>query len=173
MAEVEPNAAHLALAKLEASGEYEVHIITQNVDDLHERAGSKNLYHMHGCLYRMKCVWCDFEGEHWEDIEPEMLCQTCERDLGLRPDIVWFGEIPYHLDEIQSLLITADIFVSIGTSGAVRPAADYVHAATRNGAHTIEMNNQKTLVTAHFAEVRRGPAGEVVSQWVEELLGGA
>ena len=125
---------------------------------------------MHGYLFRKKCVWCKLNEEHWGDLEPEMLCPECERDMGLRPDIVWFGEIPYFLDEIQSLLVTADIFASVGTSGAVRPAADFVHAVNRNGGKTIEFNNQKTLVTPFFSEVRQGKAGITIKEWVDELL---
>ena len=141
-APVQPNAAHRALARLEAGLNGEVLIVTQNVDDLHERAGSRSLIHMHGELLRARCLACG-ESIAWrDDITPTRVCARCAAAGRLRPDVVWFGEMPRGLDAIETALATCALFVSIGTSGQVYPAAGFA-AAVRGRAHTIEINLER------------------------------
>ena len=169
LARVEPNAAHIALARLDAEWPGGLLLVTQNVDDLHERAGSKRLLHMHGELKRALCLACG-AAPAWEatlsDAPP---CPRCDAPK-LRPDIVWFGEMPYHMDEIDAAIGGCDLFVSIGTSGAVYPAAGFVDVARRAGAATLELNLDPSAGTAMFDEARHGPAGTLVPAWVDELL---
>lgn len=170
LSSVEPNAAHRALARLDAEWRGELLLVTQNVDDLHERAGSKRLIHMHGELMRGWCLACGsrfrWEGNMGEDAS----CPTCFAEGMVRPDIVWFGEIPYEMDRIEEALRACDLFVSIGTSGAVYPAAGFVQTARYCGARTIEMNLEPSLASFMFDESRTGRAGELVPKWVDELL---
>ena len=168
---VRPNAAHLALAQLErALGERHVTLITQNVDDLHDRAGSQNLMHMHGELLKARCVVCE-NVCHWdEDIQPTSPCPFCQRTGTLRPHIVWFGEMPLYMEEIETALYGADLFVAIGTSGKVYPAAGFVRLAKASGAHTIEFNLERSDISPEFKEHRIGPAGQLVPTWVEEII---
>lgn len=166
---VEPNAAHIALAHLEAAHHGEVIVITQNVDDLHERGGTKTLYHMHGHLKGALCAAC---GHRWAAplvMAPSDPCPSCTARAA-RPDIVWFGEMPYEMDVLFDHLISADIFAAIGTSGNVYPAAGFVAEARRAGAHTIEFNLEHSAVGNQFAEHRIGPASQTVTEWVNELL---
>lgn len=169
-AEAEPNAAHLALAQLEAEHDGEVLVVTQNVDALHERGGSRNVLHMHGQLDRALCAAC---GHRWPaalKMSPGDLCPTCKGPHA-RPDIVWFGEIPYHMDQIEAALSRSDVFVSIGTSGNVYPAAGFVEFANAVGAHTVELNLEPSLGASAFAERGIGPASEIVPRWVARQLG--
>ena len=170
LATVEPNAAHLALAALERQWHGDVLIVTQNVDDLHRRAGSRNVLHMHGALKSAWCQICDarmpFEGEMNDDSR----CRACGVAGELRPDIVFFGEVPYEMDRIDSAIAHADLFVSIGTSGAVYPAAGFVQTARYRGAQTLELNLDPSEGSGWFHESRRGPAGVLVPEWVERLL---
>lgn len=170
LAEIEPNAAHRALAQLDLHWPGELLLVTQNVDDLHERAGSTRLLHMHGELQK---GWCQSCGERFAWAGPMgegAKCPACD-DAGLvRPDIVWFGEMPYGMDRIDEALQRCDLFVSIGTSGAVYPAAGFVQTARYCGVRTLEMNLEPSLGSFLFDESRTGPAGELVPQWVEELL---
>ncbi|HCB04436.1 MAG TPA: NAD-dependent protein deacylase [Nocardioides bacterium] len=167
---VAPNPAHEALARLEEAVGDDLLVVTQNIDDLHERAGSTRVLHMHGELLSALCRSCGgrfpWTGE-LGDFPPCPGCGTTE----LRPDVVWFGEIPYDLDRIFLALERADLFVSIGTSGAVYPAAGFVQAAATYGARTLELNLVPSEGTAWFDEARHGPAGELVPAWVNELLG--
>ncbi len=168
--EVEPNAAHRALARFDAEWPGELLIVTQNVDDLHERAGAKRVLHMHGELKSAWCLACD-ERVRWEDdLGDGPACPSCGVAGRLRPDIVWFGEMPYEMDRIDAALMKADMFVSIGTSGAVYPAAGYVQTARYLGVPTVEMNLEPSQGSFFFDESRIGPAGELVPQWVEEML---
>lgn len=163
-----PNAAHAALARLEARWRGEVTIITQNVDDLHERAGSRNVLHMHGRLSGALCHAC---GHRWpapSEMRPETACPSCGAQA-TRPDVVWFGEIPRHLDRIDAALGGADLFVAIGTSGQVYPAAGLAREARRRGARTLELNLE-AADTPDFDERRRGPATRIVPAWVAEVL---
>ena len=167
---VKPNAGHRALARLDAEWPGELLIVTQNVDDLHERAGAKRLLHMHGELKRGWCLACD-ERFPWDGPMGEAaLCPTCERRGRVRPDIVWFGEMPYEIERIDQALMTADLFVSIGTSGAVYPAAGFVQTARYRGAHCLEMNLEPSQGSIFFHESRIGRAAELVPAWVDQLL---
>jgi NAD-dependent deacetylase len=170
LGEVEPNAAHKALARLDAEWGGDLLLVTQNVDDLHERAGSKRLLHMHGELTKGWCLACD-ERQPWSgDMGEGASCKLCGENGRVRPDIVWFGEMPYEMDRIEEALRNADLFVSIGTSGAVYPAAGFVQTARYCGARTLEMNLDPSLGSTFFDESRIGPAGRLVPEWVDELL---
>ena len=168
---VQPNPAHEALTRLDAEWRGDLLLVTQNVDDLHERAGSKRLLHMHGQLTRGWCLACG-EKFGWEGPMGEgAVCAACGAAGHVRPDIVWFGEMPYDMERIDEALQRADLFVSIGTSGAVYPAAGFVQTARYCGAKTLEMNLEPSLGSYFFDESRTGPAGKLVPQWVDELLG--
>lgn len=169
---VEPNAAHLALARLQECHAGDVTLVTQNVDDLHELAGSAGVIHMHGELRKALCGRCGHREIRTGGMAVDSICPACGRAGGMRPDIVWFGEIPYRMEEIERALRDADLFVSIGTSGNVYPAAGFVHAARLAGARAIEINNAGTEVSGMFHEHRVGPATVEVVRWVDELLGG-
>lgn len=172
LASVAPNAAHRALARLDAEWPGELLIVTQNVDDLHERAGARRLVHMHGELLSALCAKCGGR-QRWEGaMPPGSACGACGQDM-LRPDIVFFGEMPYAMDAIERALAAADLFVSIGTSGAVYPAAGFVQTARYHGAETLELNLEPSEGSAWFAESRLGPAGVLVPAWVDEMLAGA
>jgi NAD-dependent deacetylase len=172
LATVEPNAAHRALARLDAEWPGELLLVTQNVDDLHERAGSKRLIHMHGELTKGWCLACDQRFGWQGPMGEHARCPICSKQGSVRPDIVWFGEMPYEMDRIEDALRQCDLFVSIGTSGAVYPAAGYVQTARYCGARTLEMNLEPSLASYMFDETRTGPAGELVPAWVGEVLGG-
>ena len=165
--QVQPNAAHLALAKLEEIWEGHFLLVTQNVDNLHRRAGSKNLLHMHGRLDRIFCQFCQEKVEWTEDLLTQHPCSSCGR-LGMRPDIVWFGEMPYHMDEIYEALDKADYFISIGTSGNVYPAAGFVQLAWK--AKKIEINMKDTGISAAFDSHFIGPATVEVPKFIQEFL---
>jgi len=169
LATVEPNAAHRALARLDAEWPGDLLIVTQNVDDLHERAGAKRLLHMHGELNSALCAACGARSRWSGAMPPGTACAACG-EPALRPDIVFFGEMPYDMDRIERALARADLFVSIGTSGAVYPAAGFVQTARYHGAETLEMNLEPSIGSAYFAETRLGPASELVPAWVEALL---
>ena len=170
LAGVEPNAAHRALAELDAAWPGELLIVTQNVDDLHERAGARRLLHMHGELTSALCAACGVR-RAWQDaLPPGARCDACGA-AALRPDIVFFGEMPYQMERIEAALARADLFVSIGTSGAVYPAAGFVQLADAYGAETLELNLERSAGSGFFAETRLGPAGVLVPDWVREVLG--
>jgi NAD-dependent deacetylase len=170
---VEPNAAHRALATLDAEWPGELLLVTQNVDDLHERAGSKRLIHMHGELTSGWCLHCDDRFGCSGPMGEGARCPACGTTGSVRPDIVWFGEMPYEMERIEDALRTCDLFVSIGTSGAVYPAAGFVQTARYCGATTLEMNLEPSLGSTFFDESRIGRAGDLVPQWVDEILGSA
>ena len=169
LASVEPNPAHDALARLDAEWPGDLLIVTQNVDDLHERAGTKRLLHMHGELRSALCAACGDRGAWAGDLPPGSACTACGT-AALRPDIVFFGEMPYAMDRIEDALAAADLFVSIGTSGAVYPAAGFVQVARAHGAATLELNLEPSAGSASFDESRFGPAGVLVPSWVDALL---
>jgi len=169
VASVVPNEAHRALAALEDVIRDHLLVVTQNVDDLHERAGSRNLVHMHGELRRALCAVCGSRPEWTGDLVDRPPCPVCGERM-LRPDVVWFGEMPYGLDRIEQAVVACDVFVSIGTSGAVYPAAGYVALAAAFGARTVELNLEPTDAAVPFDEVRTGRAGEVVPAWVDEVI---
>lgn len=165
--EVEPNAAHKALAKLERSSEYEVTIITQNVDDLHERGGSESVLHMHGELRKARCVNTGVVQPWLDDLTEN---DRSSSGGALRPHIVWFGEVPFYMDEIYKTVGEADIFISIGTSGNVYPAAGLVQIAKEFGVKTLEFNLDESQNSSAFDESYRGKAGETIPAWVEQML---
>ncbi|MGH6787716.1 MAG: NAD-dependent deacylase [Novosphingobium sp.] len=167
--EKQPNAAHEALARLDAEWAGELLIVTQNVDDLHERAGARRVLHMHGEHLNAWCTACDVRTRWTAPLIERPPCPVC-RSRSLRPDVVWFGEMPYRMDEIYAALRGADLFVSIGTSGAVHPAAGFVRDARELGARTLELNLERSQGSAWFHESRLGSAGELVPAWVAEML---
>ena len=171
--EVEPNAAHAALARLDAQWPGELLIVTQNVDDLHERAGARRVLHMHGELKSAWCLACDTRLKWSDDLGDHPPCPACGVAGRLRPDIVWFGEMPYEMERIDDAIRSADLFVSIGTSGAVYPAAGFVQTARYAGAKTLELNLEPSLGSVYFDETRTGAAGKLVPEWVEEMIGQA
>ncbi|HEX7741623.1 MAG TPA: NAD-dependent deacylase [Sphingobium sp.] len=170
LSEVKPNPAHEALAALDAEWPGELLIVTQNVDDLHERAGTKRLIHMHGELRSALCAHCGKAAPWADPLPPGATCAGCDRP-SLRPDIVFFGEMPYEMDAIDEALRRADLFVSIGTSGAVYPAAGFVQTARHVGARTLELNLDPSAGSFYFEESRIGPASELAPAFVRELLG--
>ena len=164
-----PNAAHIALARLQAEHTGEVVIVTQNVDGLHEKGGASSVMHMHGILDGALCAACDHRWPAPTEMQVGEKCPACHAPTA-RPDIVWFGEMPYDMDQIYSHLSQADLFVAIGTSAQVYPAAAFVHEALAAGAHTIELNLEPSALASDFAETRFGQASHLVPAWVEELL---
>lgn len=164
-----PNAAHHALARLEAALPGRVLLVTQNVDDLHERAGSRAPLHMHGELLRSRCAAC---GATWPDAGELTAASRCPRcgAAAVRPDVVWFGEIPLHLEAIGAALAAARLFVAIGTSGSVYPAAGFVAEARAAGVPTLELNLEPSETVDLFDEARQGPATRLVPDWVAETL---
>lgn len=172
LAGVAPNAAHDAIARLDAAWHGDLLIVTQNVDDLHERAGATRLLHMHGELKSAWCLACDARMPWAADLGNGPACPRCGAAATLRPDIVWFGEMPYGMDAIDRALSHADLFVSIGTSGAVYPAAGFVQTAKYHGADTLELNLEPSAGSWLFDETRLGRASELVPAWVHEVLAG-
>jgi NAD-dependent deacetylase len=177
---VQPNPAHAALARLDAAWPGELLIVTQNVDDLHERAGAKRMLHIHGELLSGLCAACGgrqrWDGpmldsaDGWDDGEFRAPgCDHCGA-AAIRPDIVFFGEMPYEMERIDEAVRRADLFVSIGTSGAVYPAAGFVRTARHHGARTLELNLDPSEGSIYFHETRLGTAGELVPAWVDEVL---
>jgi NAD-dependent deacetylase len=169
LARVEPNPAHAALARLETELGDDLIVVTQNVDDLHERAGSRRVVHMHGELLTALCTSCGARMPVPADLVDSPPCPACGAPA-LRPDVVWFGELPYGLDPIEEALAGCDRFVAIGTSGAVYPAAGFVMSAAEHGATTLELNLAASEISPLFDEARLGPAGELVPAWVDEVL---
>lgn len=169
---VQPNAAHFALARLERE-HGGVTIVTQNVDALHEAAGSNNLIHMHGEALKALCTSCETSHRWTEDLSQVTSCPACRKVGCMRPDVVWFDEMPYHMDDIAKRLADADLFISIGTSGHVYPAAGFVAVARQSGAHTVELNLEPSQGASLFAEAHYGPAVEVVPAYVDRLLAAA
>ncbi len=166
-----PNAAHEALAQLDRAWTGELLIVTQNVDDLHERAGASRVLHMHGEHLNAWCTACGVRSPWRGPLIDRPACPACGV-AALRPDVVWFGEMPYEMDRIYDALGRADLFVSIGTSGAVYPAAGFVRTARDLGARTLELNLEPSQGSSWFHETRHGPATEVVPAWVADVLAG-
>lgn len=169
LAHVAPNPAHAALARLEGEFAGDVLLVTQNVDDLHERGGSRQVLHMHGELKSALCLACEARSPWHAPMLDRPPCPVCAAP-SLRPDVVWFGEMPYEMGRIYQALETCDLFVSIGTSGAVYPAAGFVEEARRAGARTLELNLDPSEGSHRFDESRLGPASVLVPAWVEEVL---
>jgi NAD-dependent deacetylase len=169
---IRPNAAHLALAELDARWPGELLLVTQNVDDLHTRAGSRRMVAMHGELMKARCLRCQAVHDWAEDLSTATACPACGAAGGMRPHIVWFGEMPMHMERIGAALGRCDLFVSIGTSGQVYPAAGFV-AEVAGRARTVELNLGPSDGTHLFDEARHGPATEVVPRFVRGLLDGS
>jgi NAD-dependent deacetylase len=169
LANVAPNPAHTALARLEREFRGNLLLVTQNVDDLHERGGSARVLHMHGELNSALCTACEMRSPWQVSMIERPPCPVC-RAPNLRPDVVWFGEMPYEMGRIYQALEACDLFVSIGTSGAVYPAAGFVAEARSAGARTLELNLEPSEGSRLFHESRLGPASVLVPQWVDEVL---
>ena len=174
LAAAQPNPAHRALAELEQAwimaGRGDFLLVTQNIDDLHEQGGSAQLLHMHGELLKTRCQLCGHLFTDTDDITPDRPCPGCGKTGGLRPHVVWFGEMPLGLDQIYAALEQVDLFVAVGTSGTVYPAAGFVQEAKAAGAWTIELTLEPGEVSALFDERHHGPASEVVPAWVNRKL---
>ncbi|MDC7234187.1 MAG: NAD-dependent protein deacylase [Spirochaetales bacterium] len=169
---IQAHAAHYALGKLEREYQGVVTVVTQNIDNLHEAGGSRRIIHMHGELLKSLCSSCGRREPLEGDLTVDMSCPACGRTGTLRPDVVWFGEMPYRMDEIMELLEECALFISIGTSGHVYPAAGFVETAAAHGARTIEINLEPSRIRSRFDEHRQGKAGELVPVLVEEILQG-
>jgi NAD-dependent deacetylase len=167
---VQPNPAHLALAELERRRRGETLVVTQNIDDLHERAGTRNLVHMHGELLKARCASCDRVFPCRHDLSVDSRCECCGEAGTLRPHVVWFGEMPFEMDRIHAALDRCTLFIAVGTSGQVYPAAGFVEIARRAGARAVELNAEPTAVSSLFHEQRTGPASTLVPAFVQELL---
>ena len=147
-------------------------LVTQNVDDLHERAGSGHVIHMHGELLKARCERCGTVAEWTADMDSSSTCGYCRKMGAMRPHIVWFGEMPLEMDAIDAAIASSGLFVAIGTSGNVYPAAGFAAIAAAHGIRTLEINPDETGISRVFDEHRRGPAGQVVPAWVGEILAG-
>lgn len=167
---IRPNAAHVALASLERRFTGKYTLVTQNIDDLHERAGSNQVVHMHGELLKARCTHTGRVSIVDGDLDEDSVCSCCPEQHSLRPHVVWHGEKPLHMDSIYRALGNCDLFVAIGTSGIVYPAAGFAELAAAKGAHTMELNLQPSAVASHFAEKRYGPATELVGEFVARIL---
>jgi len=167
--DIAPNPAHLALAEFEVGWAGEFLLVTQNIDDLHERAGSRNLIHMHGEMLKVRCDRCGNITEWRDDLFVETPCRACGELGTMRPHVVWFGEMPLEMERIYVALEACDLFVSIGTSGNVYPAAGFVQSARMAGARTVELNLEPSEGATLFEEAVYGPAGTVVPEWFGRL----
>lgn len=167
---IQPNPAHLALAEWESAHVGDFLLVTQNIDNLHERAGSNRVLHMHGELLKARCPVSDQARECREDLSPNTACDCCEEPQTLRPHVVWFGEMPLEMPRIYQALSRCDLFVSIGTSGTVYPAAGFVEEAYYAGAHSVELNLDPGAGASRFNEHIYGPAGEIVPDFVSRIL---
>ena len=165
-----PNDAHLAITKLQQNYDGEVYIVTQNIDTLHEKAKSKNIYHIHGQINQIVCMNCGNVHETWGDVNSESICCNCNVMGTLKPNIVFFGEYPLYMDKVESLLRVCDLFISVGTSGVVYPAAGFVQTAKYYGADTIEINLEPTSNNLYFDKHIMGKAGIELPRLVEDLL---
>lgn len=168
--EIKPNPAHAALARLEEELGDDFLLVTQNIDDLHKRAGSQRILPMHGELRKARCTSCLGIPDWDADFDNETECPACNEAGGLRPHVVWFGEMPLYMDDIYAALVQCDVFAAIGTSGNVYPAAGFVEVANGAGASSIELNLEASNVANAFTESRYGNATEIVPQWVEDIL---
>ena len=172
MRDAVPNAAHFALAALAQNYDGDVTIITQNIDNLHEKAGAPNVIHMHGESLRYWCVTCGYKQAWDQPFDAVTACAACAKTGGLRPDVVWFGEMPYHMSVIESALRNSALFVSIGTSGNVYPASGFVRLAKQSGAETLELNLEPSEGAQYFDRSQNGLASQIVPEWVKSIIGG-
>jgi len=170
---VVPNLAHRVLAEFERRHAGAFLLVTQNIDDLHDRAGSRNLLHMHGELLKARCTACDAVHDWRDDIEVTTVSPCCNAVGRLRPHVVWFGEMPLAMEQIYEALAACDLFIAIGTSGTVHPAAGFVYEAILAGAHTVELNLEPSEGKTLFAEQAYGPATSVVPAYIARMFSGA
>lgn len=166
------NPAHDAIGTLQQKFEGTLTLVTQNIDHLHEKGGATDVIHMHGEVGKIQCNHCGHVQDHWDALTIDMACGNCGQDGGLRPHVVWFGEMPLYMDRIFDALAGCDLFISIGTSGNVYPAAGFVMEARRGGAHTVELNLEPSDGASLFLEGHYGLASQVVPAYVEHLLNG-
>ncbi|MFQ5625960.1 MAG: Sir2 family NAD-dependent protein deacetylase, partial [Methyloligellaceae bacterium] len=157
-------------ARLEEQHPGEVLTVTQNIDPLHEMAGTRRLIHMHGEILKALCAHCGAKEPWQDDLSTKLVCQVCGKSGGMRPDVVWFGEMPFRMEEMTQALGCCELFLSIGTSGSVYPAAGFVMEARAAGAHTVELNLEPSEGASMFARAIHGPATKVVPAFVDELL---
>ncbi|MBP5215163.1 MAG: NAD-dependent deacylase [Alphaproteobacteria bacterium] len=169
--EAQPNPAHFAITELQQNYPYEVSVITQNVDTLHEKAGNKNVYHIHGQINQIVCFHCGKVFETWGDVHSDDKCENCGARGFLKPNIVFFGENLLYMDKVDRLLKNCDLFISVGTSGVVYPAAGFVQIAKFSGAETCEINMEKTSNNSLFDRHIYGKAGTALPELVKQLLG--
>lgn len=167
---IKPNAAHIALAQLESHPQIDLTLVTQNIDDLHERAGSQSVIHMHGELLKVRCPESQQVIRWTDNLTQSSLCHCCQLANPLRPHVVWFGEVPLELERIYAALASSDLFIAIGTSGSVYPAAGFVQEATAAGAMTVELNLKASIIETQFKRKLYGPASQIVPHFVEETL---
>lgn len=167
----QPNAAHLSIARLQKElKQHKINIITQNVDTLHEKAGSNNIYHIHGQINQLVCLQCGHVSETWAEAHSTDVCPNCHTQGNIKPNIVFFGETPLCLDVVDNLLKTCDLFISVGTSGVVYPAAGFVQIAKLYGAETYEFNMEKTSNNYMFDHHIFGKAGSTLPTFIDELI---
>lgn len=167
----QPNAAHLAITKLQKTlKKCNINIITQNVDMLHEKAESKNIYHIHGQINQLICLNCGHIMETWDEAHSSDICSHCKTQGMIKPNIIFFGETPLFLDEVDHLLKTCDLFISVGTSGVVYPAAGFVQIAKLYGAETYEFNMEKTSNNYMFDHHIFGKSGSTLPIFIDELI---
>ena len=167
--DIKPNAAHIALGEFQKNSGHKLTVVTQNIDNLHELGGVENVIHMHGELLKARCVKTEQRIEIHGDFDGSTDCRCCQPANRIRPDIVWFGEIPFHMDEIEKVLGECDLFLSIGTSGNVYPAAGFVAFAKMNGARTVELNLEPSATNSQFDEHHYGPATEVLPKFLAKI----
>ena len=167
---IRPNLAHQALAKLEQEFSGKVVLVTQNIDNLHEQAGQKDVLHMHGEILKKRCQKTQIVSDCRENLLLDTHCECCQQAGNLRPHIVWFGEMPLYMDDIYSALSNCDLFVAIGTSGHVYPATGFVEIAAQAKADTLEINLERSQVAGQFEQGLYGKASEQVPLWVEQIL---
>jgi len=168
--QVAPNSAHFALAKLQSEFAGKFTLVTQNIDNLHEQAGSQNVLHMHGEILKIRCQKSGKLFACNDAVSVKDRCECCGQAGSLRPHIVWFGEMPFYMDQIQTAISESDLFIAVGTSGNVYPAAGFVQLANQAGAHSIEINLERSSVATDFREEINGKAGTVVPNWVDDFL---
>ena len=166
----EPNAAHRAIARLQREYPGRVTLVTQNIDDLHERGGSAEVIHMHGRIMQALCAVCENRWGWIGEMSEADICHACGTVGAVRPDVVWFGEMPYEMETIWERIADCDLFAAIGTSGSVYPAAGFVADAKHRGARTVELNLERSDNAAFFDETLLGPASRTVPEWVAKLL---
>lgn len=165
-----PNAAHMAITELQQKHSAKVSVLTQNIDTLHEKAATKNVYHIHGVIDEAVCEHCGCVIKGWSDKDERSGCPLCLRIGRIRPNIVFFGEPIHYADEVQQLLAEADLFITVGTSGLVPPAANFAEIAKKHGARTLEFNLEPVRNSTVFDGHIFGDASETLPRFVKMLL---